>query len=53
MVVQGFYTSDRIEAAACEQMPRRTLRSLGFRRGDVFSVAVGEREHHYEIVGSR
>ncbi len=51
MVVQGFYTSDRIEAAACEQMPRRTLRSLGFRRGDVFSVAVGEREHHYEIVG--
>lgn len=51
MVVQGFYTCDRIEAAAGEQMPRRTLRSLGFRRGDVFSVAAGEREHHYEIVG--
>ena len=53
MVVQGFFTCDRLEAATCEQMPRRTLRSLGFRRGDVFSVAVGEREHHYEIVGGR
>jgi hypothetical protein len=46
----GFYSYDRLDLAALPAVTtRRSLRSVGLRDGDVFSVTSGEHERHLEL----
>ncbi|MCZ6696342.1 MAG: ThiF family adenylyltransferase [Acidobacteria bacterium] len=52
MAAPGFDTLDRLSAAELpERTLRRSLRTLGLRSGDVFSVGDARRENHYEFAG--
>jgi molybdopterin/thiamine biosynthesis adenylyltransferase len=52
MVAPGFDTRDRLSAAELpERTLRRSLKTLGLRSGDVFSVGDARRENHYEVAG--
>jgi molybdopterin/thiamine biosynthesis adenylyltransferase len=46
----GFYSCDRLDLAALPaSTTRRSLRSVGLRDADVFSVTSGEHERHFEL----
>ena len=49
LVVTGFDMRDRLDATLPAAVLRRSLRSLGFRAGDVFTVARAAGETHYLI----
>ncbi len=50
MLVVGFYSKDCIaESEISASDASRSLRSLGFRRGDVISVCTGARESHFQL----
>jgi molybdopterin/thiamine biosynthesis adenylyltransferase len=54
MVAAGRDLSERLEAASLgRNVLARSLRSLGFQSGDVFSVGSCEKELHFEIDGER
>ncbi len=53
MVAGGFDTSESLELASLSSASLdRSLESLGFRSGEVFSVGDGRREKHFELVGT-
>lgn len=52
MIATGFDLVEQLSADSVTRgVPARSLRSLGLRPGDVFSVGDGEDESHYEIAG--
>jgi molybdopterin/thiamine biosynthesis adenylyltransferase len=52
MLAGGFDTTERLELASLSSaLLDRSLASLGFRAGEVFSVSDGRREKHFELAG--
>jgi molybdopterin/thiamine biosynthesis adenylyltransferase len=50
LIPMGFYSYDRLDLAALPaSTTHRSLRSVGLRDGDVFSVTSGEHERHFEL----
>jgi molybdopterin/thiamine biosynthesis adenylyltransferase len=50
LIPLGFYSRDRLELTGLPaSTTRRSLRTLGFRDGDVFSLTSGAHERHFEL----
>jgi len=50
LIPMGFYSCDRLDLAASPaRTRRRSLRSVGLRDGDVFTLIDGEHERHFEL----
>ncbi|MGD2151939.1 MAG: ThiF family adenylyltransferase [Gemmatimonadales bacterium] len=50
LIPMGFYSCDRLDLATLSaRTRRRSLRSVGFRDGDVFTLTDGKHDRHFEL----